>query len=661
MGNRYSQPVVSPATSANRVQPLGGYVGRILEVDLSSRQMTARALDAAWIRDFVGGRGFTSWLLWERLTADTDPLGPENVLVFATAPFAGTPFPMSARIVIASRSPATGLIGDSNAGGHIAVEMKQAGFDVIVIRGQASEPVYLWLNNGRAELRDAGHLWGKGVYESDRILRQELRDQMIETALIGPAGENLVKSACVMISKLSTAGRTGIGTVMGSKKLKALAVKGHRDIRVAQPDRLLRATAEMRELLVSDPQIKQARKQGTHFLLTYFNAVGDLPTFNYRLGQFDRVDRISAEALREQGRLHRVMGCYACPTHCHRYSLITAGEYAGTYLKGPEFENAVAFGSQSGNADLDLLLYCNMLCNDLGIDTLSMGNVLSFSMECYEQGILKKADFDGLEPSWGDKETMIGLIHKTVNRLGIGDLYAEGLRSAAEEIGHGAEKLAMEVKGLEECSTDKRFDYLSGLWGFTGTRGADHLRAACSHYPQFPEKIARRLFGTEKAPDPRRIEGKGRLVKYHEDQATTADLVGVCKFFIWWSSSWENLQARIRSVQEAYVALTGIELEDGWWNAVGERVYNLERAFNVRQGLRKQDDLRVPPRYLTPMPAGPGKGRLIEMETLTALIEDYYKARGWDVETGIPTREKLTELGLGSVAQAVAALRENEP
>jgi len=645
-------------SSVSAMQPRGGYIGQILEVDLSGGQVEAKPLDPTWVRDFVGGRGFTSWLLWENLAADTDPLAPENILVFATAPLAGTAFPMSARTVIAARSPATGLIGDSNAGSHFAPELKQAGYDLIVIRGHSPKPVYLWINNGRAELRDASHLWGKGVYQSDQILRQNLRDATIETAIIGPAGENLVKSACVMISRLSTAGRTGMGAVMGSKRLKAVAVRGHRDIPIAHPERLLQKTKEMLELLREDPQIEEGRMKGTHFLLSYFNVVGDLPTLNFRLGQFESVDQISAEALRERGRLQRMMGCYSCPVHCHRYSLIEEGEYAGTYLKGPEFENAVALGSQSGNADLDLVLYCNMLCNDLGIDTLSMGNFLSFSMECYEQGILTKADFDGLELTWGSKEAMIGLINMTANRQGIGDLLAEGLRAAVKEIGHGAEQFAMEVKGLEECSTDKRYDYLGGLWGFTGTRGADHLRAVCSHFPQFPKEVARQLFGTEEAIDPQSTGGKGPLVKYHEDRATTADLVGMCKFFIWWSCSWENLQARIRCATEAYAALTGFQLEEEWWNAVGERVFNLERAFNVRQGLRKRDDLRILPRYLTPMPEGPGKGRAIKVETLTALMEQYYRARGWEVESGIPTGEKLRALGLESVAEAMDVVRE---
>ena len=639
----------------------GGYVGWVLQVDLTAGQVATTPLDPAWVHRFVGGRGFTSWLLWENVTAGSDPLGDENIVAFATAPLTGTPFPMSGRMVIAARSPSTGLIGDANAGGRFGVELKQAGFDIVLVRGKSAQPVYLWVNNGRAELRDATHLWGKGVYESDLILRQDLRDGTIETAIIGPAGENLVKGACVMISKLSTAGRTGIGAVMGSKGLKAVAVKGHQDISVANPERLLAVTREMLGLLTEDPQIQQARRDGTHFLLSYFNSIGDLPTLNYRLTQFEGTDRISAQALRDSGRLQRSMGCFSCATHCHRYSLIREGEYAGTYLKGPEFENAVALGSQSGNSDLDLMLYCNMLCNDLGLDTLSMGNYISFSMECFEEGILTKEDFGGLEPTWGSKEAMVGLINMTARREGIGDLLAEGLRDAAAEIGHGAQDLAMEVKGLEECSTDKRFDYLAGLWGFTGSRGADHLRAVCSHFPNTPLDVARQIFGTEKAVDPQSTEGKGALVKYHEDRATTADLVGMCKFFIWWSSTWDNLAARIRCSSEAYAATTGFQLEEAWWNTVGERVYNLERAFNICQGLCREDEMRVPPRYLTPVPEGPAAGRVINLETLSELMDQYYRARGWDVRSGIPEPKKLESLGLGSVSQVLDKIREAEP
>jgi aldehyde:ferredoxin oxidoreductase len=624
-------------------KPVGGYAGKVLDVDLTTSKIVQRPLDEALIRRFVGGRGFTSWLLWKELGRGTDPLSPQNVLLFSAGPLVGTPVPTAGRLVIAAKSPATGILGDSSVGGHFAPELKQAGYDLVILRGKAPRPVYLWIDNGQAGLKEATHLWGKGIYQADALIRDELGDEEVSIALIGQAGENLVKSACIMVDRGAAAGRTGMGTVMGSKNLKGVVVRGHQDLAIVHPQRFQEIVRELHRLTIVDPQTKASQVLGTHRLLMIFNTIGDLPTRNYQAGHFEGAEKISAEALHDR-YLQRGLGCFSCDYYCHRYSMVKDGPYAGTYLKGPEFENALALGSQCGNDDLALVLHLNMLANDWGIDTISLGHGVSFSMECYEKGILTKEDVDGLDLRWGNPEAMIELTRKIVFRQGLGDLLAEGVKAASEEIGRGAEEFAMHIKGLEDSATDKRNDYFIGLWGLTGTRGADHLRACISHSPLVPEDVAESLFGTRESLDPYSTAGKGPLVKYHEDRTTMFDVLGLCKFWEWWSSSWKNLQGRIQGAIEAYAALTGLEVDEAWWYTTGERIYNLERAFNIREGLRKEDDLRIPKRYAQE----PLKGRRLAPEAVQVLMEGYYEARGWNKD-GIPGREKLEQLGLTEV------------
>lgn len=636
--------------------PEGGYAGKILEVNLSTAKIEYLPLDERLVQDYVGGRGWTSRTLWDEVGPDTDPLGEDAILMFVNSPFAGTPIPMSGRMHVAAKSPLSGILGDSNVGGHFGAYLKFAGFDAVLLRGISSEPVWLWIDNGRAELRPANHLWGKGVYEVDEMLKQEVGDPHVKTAIIGQAGEKLVRYAAIMIDRGAAAGRMGVGTVMGSKRLKAIATRGHQDVNIVDPRRFFDLVQQAHHLADGDPQTTDGRMHGTHRLVALFDGVGDLPSFNYRQGTFDGTANIRAEALREGGYLKRGRACYACNYYCHRSSSVDSGQYKGTWVGGPEFENVKGFGSLCGNGDLEAVLYFNQMANDYGFDTISLSHSLAFCMDAYDLGVLSKSDLDGIEMTWGNTEAMEAMINQIVTRQGIGDVLAEGLRRATAEIGRDSEDLVVLFQGVEDSSTDKRNDLLVGLWGLTSTRGADHLRACTSHFPNIPLDIAEQLFGTKQAINPKRVDGKGELIKFNEDRVTTFDAMGICKFWWWWSSRWENVNDRIRVSAEAYHALTGLDADPEWWSETGDRIYNVERAFNCREGVRKADDLRIPKKFRTPMESGPLKGRALTPEIADTLMSDYYVARGWD-EDGVPTRAKLEAVGLADIADSLEAIQ----
>jgi aldehyde:ferredoxin oxidoreductase len=634
----------------------GGYAGRILRVDLSEGNAVPEPVSPHLVRDYVGGRGWTSRMLWDEVDADTDPFGDDALLIFSNGAFSGTPVPMSGRMTVAAKSPLTGILGDSNVGGHFGAYLKLAGYDAMVMKGKSPDPVWIWIDNGKVEIRSAKDLWGKGVYEVEELIKQETNDPFVKTAIIGQGGENLVRFASVIVDRGAAAGRTGVGAVMGSKRLKAIAVRGHHDVPVHQPDRFLELVKLAHRLAEGDPQTADGRIKGTHRLLALFDGVGDLPSYNYRRGTFEGTARIRAEAMREGGFLKRGRGCFSCNYYCHRSSSIDDGQHGGTWVGGPEFENVKSLGSLCGCDDLSAVLYFNKMANDYGVDTITLGHCLAFCMDAFDLGLLSKGELNDLEMGWGDVASMEAMIGHIVFREGIGDVLAEGLRRASLQIGRGTEDLVVDFKGLEDSSTDKRNDLICGLWGLTGTRGGDHLRACTTHFPNVPLDVAAELFGTKQAVNPLSFEGKGPLIKYNEDQVTTFDAMGICKFWWWWSSAWDNLMERIRVSAEAYVALTGLDADADWWLQTGERIYNVERAFNCRQGIRRRDDVRIPKKYQEPMKDGPKAGRALTMEVANQLMDGYYAARGWDDE-GIPARAKLEELGLEDVAQSLEAVR----
>jgi aldehyde:ferredoxin oxidoreductase len=631
---------------------MNGYVGKILHVDLSNKKVLSKELNLEMAKSFIGGRGFAAKILYENVKPNIEPLSPENLIIFATGPLNGTIAPGCGRTHISSRSPQTRLIGWANVGGHFSSALKQAGFDLVIVKGKAEKPVYLSIIDGKVELKDASHIWGKGALEAGRIIIEEVGIKDLEVLSIGQAGENLVKFSSVLsVGRLTgkAAARTGMGAVMGSKRLKAIAAYGEKDIEVANPEKFMEAVNEVIEVLKKNPaSMVTAPSLGTSFLVKALGFKGSLVTWNFQKGKFEYEDEISGEKMREK-YLWKAQACFACPQRCTRYVVIKDGEFAGYSGKGPEFETLAMLGSNIGVGKLDAIIGLQDLFDEYGIDTISGGNVIGFAMECYEKGILTKEDLNGLELTWGNVEATIKLTKMIVNREGIGNVLAEGVKKASEIIGKGSEKYAMHTKGLEHIGGDPRGQTGFTLGYVTCARGADHLGALpVFEYLGTPEE-GKRFFGSEEAADRFGIKGKGRLVKWQEELMAIEDSLVICKIvYSHFANSFQKILALSFPMQaKLYSAATGIEMSEDEIRTIGERIINLERAYNVRIGITRKDDT-LPERFLKePLSEGGSKGHVVNLEPM---LDEYYEARGWDVKTGIPLKTTLKRLKLEEVA-----------
>ncbi|MEM3561934.1 MAG: aldehyde ferredoxin oxidoreductase family protein [Candidatus Jordarchaeaceae archaeon] len=612
---------------------MGGYLGKILRVDLSKGKIKTEDFKEDIQKKYLGGSGLAAKILYDELKPGIDPLGPENKLVFATGPLTGTRIPSSGRHLVAAKSPLTGIWGEATSGGFWGAELKFAGFDAIIVEGKSQDPVYLWIKDGEAELKDAGKMWGKDVYQTEEMIQKSLGDDKIVVSSIGPAGEKLVKIACIINDKDRAAGRCGLGAVMGSKKLKAIAVRGTQPIPIEDPEALSEGAKKFREALKANFLVEGVSKQGTNSSLATLSMMGTLPTQYYREGVFDQADKIDGNALMEITT--KKFACYGCPIACGRGHVeVKSGPYAGTAGAGPEYETVAAFGSLCMNSDLGTIVKAGIICNQLGMDTISAGNIIAFSMECYEKGILTKKDTDGLDLTWGNPEAIVKLVEKMGKKEGIGAILSEGVRNASKKIGKGSEQFAMHVKGLE-CPMHEPKGYKGlGLGYATSNRGACHLRPAS----QLVEIMAtpRPELGFNKVAGAYEVEGKGYVIKGLQDFKTTIDSLVLCSFVY-------DLYAYLPDeLAKLCTAATGYNFEVADLVKIGERIFNLKRLFNVREGISKKDDT-LPKRFLQEKPTkGPTAGQTVDLEPM---LNEYYEARGWD-NNGIPTQKKLSELGL---------------
>ena len=633
-----------------------GYAGRILRVDLTSRNVKVEPLPDGLALNYLGGTGFAARILWDEVNAETDPLSPENVLIIATGPVNGTAFPPSGRYMMASKSPLTGIWSESHVGGHLGPELKYAGYDMILVKGRSSEPVYLMIDDDRVEVRDAKNIWGKDTRETVKTLWDELGDRSFKIACIGPAGENMVKISSVISEMGRAAARTGIGAVWGSKRLKAIAVRGSKDIEVADPDGFMQLVKESIRMCTEEFFGKAAQdtlgKYGTPCLVEMLNSIGRLPTKNHWTGIFDKANLIGGEAVRSRYRFAQVP-CLACVIQCGYISYIREGRYAGTITKGPEYESIFALGSNCLVPDIEAIIHMNMLCNLYGLDTISTGKTLSWAMECYEHGLLTKDDLDGMELRWGDLEAMIKLIEKIARREGVGDILAEGAKRASEKIGRGTEKYVIHIKGMEVSGQDPRAHKSAGLSLAIAVRGADHLRALSSIEELGFTEIVTDRYGEDKVEalsDRLSEEYKGFLIKDLEDLYAITDSLIVCKYGTMWPPIYY-----FDHFAKLIPLLTGMkEYGDvSYVRLVAERISNLRRCFNVREGITRRDE-NLPKRFTEePMPHGPAKGHVCNLEPM---LREYYQYRRWDYETGLPYRETLEELGLKDVADELEAM-----
>ena len=618
-----------------------GYHGRILRVNLSTREIAIERPDEAFFRTYFGGWGVIAHYLLRELTPRVDPLGADNLLIFAPGVVTGAPIGGSGRHAVGGKSPLTGGFAGSEVGGFWGAELKRAGWDGIIVCGQATEPVYLWIKDDQVEIRDASHLWGKRTADVEAILRQELDDKRIRVAQCGLAGENKVRFACVIHDMNRAAGRTGLGAVMGSKNLKAVAVRGSGRIELADREQV-RQLAQWLGAHFMEGWTGRLHDHGTDGGLIGLSARGGLPTRNFQQGSFEGATKITGETMSETILVGRD-NCFSCPVYCKRRVQVTGHYEVDPVYGGPEYETAAALGSLCGVDDLEAIAYGNQLCNAYGLDTISTGVTIAWAMECFERGLLTSADTDGLELHFGNSEAMVQLIKYIAHRQGFGHLLAEGCLRAAQMIGRGTQRYTMQVKGQEIPMHEPRIKFGLDLGYATSPTGADHVHNI--HDTAYEEEggaiqdmrslgILHPIPANSLGPD------KVRLVKYHIDWQVLHNCLGLCVFMPY---SKEQVRDLVRGV-------TG-------WNTtvfelmkVGERALAMARAFNYREGFTARDDI-AHWRFSTPFESGPAEGAHIPEGEMQRALQLYYGMRCWDMETGAPTAAKLHELGLSWMAE----------
>ncbi|MCX6093023.1 MAG: aldehyde ferredoxin oxidoreductase family protein [Candidatus Bipolaricaulota bacterium] len=628
----------------------------MLFIDLTDGKIERRPVDRGLLREYLGGRGINARLLWDLTKKGMDPLSPAAPLLFGTGTLAGTFAPNSGRMTITCKSPATGLYLKTNVGSHAAPELRFAGYDYLVFQGKAPHPVYLWIDDGEVTLRDARGLWGLDTRTADRRIKEELGDDQIRTILIGPAGENLVVFASIMASIYRAAGRGGSGAVMGSKNLKGIAVRGTGDATVADPDAFMEVALAARRALRADEYCwTRSFEFGTAQGIIGSNEGGTLPHHNFQDGRLADAYKLSGEFVSE--KYARPEACSACVFHCGRFARVKSGPYAGTFTGGPEYETLASLGSKCGTTDTAAIIKAGELCNILGMDTISAGSLVSFAMECTERGLLSPEGADGLDLSWGNVESMLTLLERMARREGLGDLLANGSRAAAKTIGHGAEAYAIQAKGLEQSMVDVRGTMSYALAFALNPRGPDHLTTEClAEVGYTPEvrRLAEEITGTPKATDSISAEGKPRMVAWHEEIYAVTDCLGICAF----TDTWSYTRVNFENMAAMFAAATGIPLTADEARGIGERIITLERLFNLREGLTR-DQLDVLPQRMVsePSPTLRGGARTLTQEKLDGMLREYYALRKWNPKTGVPLRETLARLDLGFAVDEVIGAR----
>jgi len=611
-----------------------GYHNKILRVDLTNRKVEIEDLDENLIRKYVGGLGIEAKILYEETNSQTDPLLAENILMAFTGPFTDTGVPTSGRHHLVARSPLTGLFGESNVGGSWAIHFKRAGFDGIVIKGKSDIPVYLWIQNGKIEIRDAQPIWGKDSYESADWLKRETAKEAT-VAVIGPAGERMAKIASIphIGHIVRSAARTGLGAVMGSKNLKGIVVFGDGPIPIAKPEEL---KLKIKEIL---PHIRGVTetfgKYGTAGGIDNYEKIGNFPIKNWRGGRWTEAKKISGVAMHDTILSGR-RACLQCPIACGRHIKVTEGPYAPMDCEGPEYETIGTLGGLCMVDDLVAVAKANQLCNRYGLDTISAGGIIAFAMEAYEKGIITHKETDGIELVWGNGAAVVEMIHKMGRGEGIGRLMTEGSKRMAEALGKNAIEFAIHVKGLEPSAHDPRRFFSQALSYATAARGACH-NASWSH----PYELALSMpeIGIPEPQDPYQIVGKAEFTAKLQDLMCVMDALIICRF------SQVGKAVNVTNHVDWLNLTTGWDMDIPEYMQVGERLFNLKRMYNVRLGVSRKDDF-LPYRFMTLNREG--EDLTNQLPPMGKLLSDYYAYRKWS-EDGIPMPEKLEELGLNDL------------
>ncbi|MDW7674238.1 MAG: aldehyde ferredoxin oxidoreductase family protein [Bacillota bacterium] len=621
-----------------------GWAGKILWVNLDRGEIKTQELPQELTREYLGQSGINAKLLYDLTTGDTDPLSPENPLIFGVGPLAGSLAPCSGRYTVTALSPLTGIFGESNSGGHFGPELKNAGYDHIVITGKAAEPVYLWINDDEVKLKSALHLWGKTTWETEKQLKVELGQDSAQVASIGPAGENMVRFAAIINNLCRAAARTGMGAVMGSKNLKAVVIKGNKGIAVKRPEQFLEIVHQCEGDILKDPLYEVASTLGTTAITGLAQMLGFLPTKNFQQSAFDQADNLRGEVLMQE-YVTKHKGCFNCPVSCSRYYRVTEGPYAGATGEGPEYESISALGSKCGNGNLPSVLKANTLCNQLGLDTISTGNMIAWAMECFEKGLIKENDLDGKKLEWGNHTLEVKLIEQIAYRQGIGNILAEGgIRAAAK---FGGIDFLVHSKGMDYPAVDVRGTKGMALSFAVSPRGGDHLKGLPLYEvaPDIYKDDIKEELGIETTSEYwRQYATKAQLMLWHENWHCVVDSLGLCKL--------EGIAIKPlkpKHFRDLLAAATGWDIRVEELEKIGERIWSLERLIGIRaKQISRKDDL-PPKRLLTePIANGNNKGERLEEKDYNDMLDEYYQLRGWSIETGNPTVETLSKLNLQS-------------
>jgi aldehyde:ferredoxin oxidoreductase len=631
-----------PASRFKGASVPGGFHGRLIRVDLTRGKTTEEALDLSIARRFLGSKGYAARLLFKELLPGTDPLSPENKVVIMTGPLTGVAGgPMPNRFSVCTRSPLTGTWVDSHCGGHFGPELKFAGWDGIVIEGRARTPVHLRIRDSQVELEPADKLWGKGTFQTMRTVQNEegAGKRLPRVLSIGPAGENLCRIAAV-IADVRAAGRGGTGAVLGSKNLKAISVVGTGRVPLADEALFATLAKEAREKLLASQGLKDRKLEGTAANVRPVNNSGGLPTRNFQAGKFDGADEIAGDAFGRHlwNDSKNLRPCWGCVTPCAHYAALryrgggasAVGDGETVIDEGPEYETVVLNGANLGISDREAIAYADYLMDDYGLDTISFGSTLGFLIECFEKGLIGEGEPGGVPLGWGNTDLLHRAIGLAARREGpLGALLADGVRAASVKIGKGSDGFAMHVKGLEIPAYDPRQSPGQALAYAVSDRGACHLR---------PFMYGSEHFGKSPRLDPTKDEGRAKEVRSGQERSAIADALGVCKFYAYGLSLTRDMVPLVN-------AATGFDYSHEEFLQIGERINNLTRIFNVREGFGAGDDA-LPARCRTPLAEGRRAGMPLE---LGAMLAEYYRECGWD-DKGVPTVERLRALGLESLA-----------
>lgn len=631
----------------------GCYNGRILRVDLSRGKWSVEEPGEGFYRQYLGGRALGLYYLLKELDPETQPFDEENIIIFAPSVVTGAPLPGLGRHSVLSKSPLTGGFAESEAGGFWGVELKKAGFDAVIVRGRASEPVYLWIKDGQVEIKSAKHLWGLDTGNVQQRIRMENGDDKIRVALIGKAGENLVRYAAVVNDLKHVNGRAGLGAVMGSKNLKGVAVRGTRSLEVADREKLQDLARFFGESFKKNADNNQLNQYGTSQYFINASHAGALPTRNFREGTFEGAEKVCHTEMYKKLTVGHE-GCFACPVRCKTVCKSDGPIKIDPQYGGPEFESMTAFSALCGNDNLETMVKANELSNRYGIDSIATGASIAFAMECFEKGLITTEDTGGIELKFGNHEAILVLIEQIVNREGFGNLLAEGTKRMSEKIGRGSEKFAMHVKGQEFAMHEPRVKFGVGLAYAVSPTGGDHLQH--EHDGAFDPALVGYTHESDKPSVFMEMVAPLGILRPVETLSIGVDKVRMFTYLQMYWSFFNSIEfciftfAPVRTflveqIPEIVKAVTGWNMSLWELMKVGERGITMARLFNLKHGLSAKDDY-LPERSYEPLEKGALEGTRIPREEFASAIPMYYEMMGWDGETGVPTRGKLAELNI---------------